>query len=403
MSDTANHSPRELSGRWPLGLLAVLSCVVLALSGCSPQQEKDQTEDIEKQAPRVVTETATSGRVTEKINTTGTIKPQREVVISSEGAGRVIVLAAALGTKVEAGALLARLDATVQDAQREQARAALRQARAALELAQSEFERSKTLHEQQALPDSLLEQARIGRDSSDASVAAAEAGLKLAEKAVSNCSLRAPFAGTVAEVHLELGALVAPGTPAFQLMSVGRLQVLAAVSSSVVGRIEEGMAVLLRVPSIGDRLFHGQVEHLGPSADPRTHTYPLEVLVDNADGALRPGMMAKVEIILEQRSEAVLVPRACIFEGARPSVFVVADGRAVARPVELGQSHGDQVEVLSGVAAGELIVSLGRQNLKDGDPVIPYEMPASTNGEPSNPPATAARTDAGGGGDAETD
>jgi membrane fusion protein (multidrug efflux system) len=382
--------------------LALLSAALLAAGGCDARPAEDEPATTEQEPARVVVETATSGHVTEQINTTGTIKPLREVIVAAEGSGLVIALPVSLGAAVARGAPLAWLDATVQEARLEQAHASLAQARAALELASGDFERASTLHGQHAVTDQVMQQRRIQRDSSEAAARAAEAGVTLAEKAVADCTLRAPFAGTVAEVKLELGALVAPGTPAFHLVSVERVRVLAALSGSDVGRVEEGMPVQLQVPTLGERIFEAHVEHIGPSGDPRTRTYPLEVVVENEDGALRPGMLAKVDVILAHRSDAVLLSRSCIIEGATAQAFVVKDGRAELRSLDLGESRGEQIEVRSGIAAGELVVSLGRQSLRDGDPVSIYDMPAARGAAPADPPATAARATAPSA-DAETD
>ncbi len=402
MTSSLTHEPRRRSV-W-LQCAALLSPLAAALLvvGCQPRAAAEAEQGAEADATRIVTETAVTGSVSDQVSTTGSVLPEREVVIAAEGSGRVIKLPVSLGSVVKKGALLAKLDSTVQRAQAKQAHANLRQAEAALELAASEFARAETLHGKQAVSDLVLEQRRIQHESSEAGVEAARAGVALANKAVADCSVRAPFAGTVAEVHLELGALVAPGTPSFRLVSIKQVRVLSGVSGSAVGKIQIGMPIDLRIPSLGDRAFRGVVGRIGPTADPRTRTYPLEANVENKDGALRPGMMAKVDVILAQRSEVVLVPRSCIIEDTPPHVFVVRDGRAEQRSVTLGQNQDELVEVLSGIEAGEVMVSLGRQRLSDGDLVSPYSMPDGDDGQPGSKPATTARAGTTTG-DAETD
>jgi membrane fusion protein (multidrug efflux system) len=369
--------------------LPVLALLLILLTACSSDDADDEDAAQDEGIP-VVVEAASTGPVTEKINTTGTVMAEHQALISAEVAGRVIELPVNLGSKVEKGTVLARLDPTVARAQQQQADANLAQARAGLHLAEVNLERIESLHGQAAVSEQSLDQARIELDSRTAGVEAAEAGLNLSQKALADCSVRAPFAGTVAQVQLELGTLVAPGTPAFQLVSVDHLFVLSAVSSSVIGYVVENLPVRLLVPSLQEEPFLGYVARLGPSADVRTRTYPVEINIDEDKGLLRPGMMTRVEIVLEQRESAVLVPRASVLGESENHVFVVSDGLAYARPVETGLSVGDQVEIRSGLDPGELVVSLGQQKLRDKALVRIYDMPKLPEAEPGSPAASTS-------------
>jgi len=367
--------------------LALLS--LLALSGCStdnvPERSDDKAEGI-----AVVVEEAVTGSVTEKVNTTGTVMAEHQSLISAEAGGRVVELPVALGSRVAQGDLLARLDPTVSRAQVQQARASLLQAKAGLELAEVQLERTQALHVQSAASDQMLDQARIERDSRAGGVKAAEAGLALSEKSLADCSLRAPFAGTVAKVDLELGALVGPGTPAFQLVSAEKLFVLSMLSSGLIGSIAIDMQVRLQAPSLPGRSFSGRVARLGPAADMRTRTYPVEIDLEDSEEVLRPGMMVQVEIVLEQRGSAILVGRSSVLDEPNSRVFVISDGVAHLRKVKTGLSVGDQIEVQSGLRAGELVVSLGHQQLIDGSSVHIYDMPELPGSTQDSPAASAA-------------
>jgi len=369
MTLTNWFSKRSL--RSPLPTLALL----LALPSACSSNHSENTDAGQDEGLTVVVEAAITGPVIEKINTTGTVMAEHQALISAEVAGRVIELPVDLGSQVERGTILARLDPTVARAQHQQAAASLAQAQAGLSLAEDHLERIQSLHSQAAASKQALDQARIDMDSRTAGVQAAEAGLNLSSKALADCSIRAPFAGTVAEVQLELGTLVAPGTPAFRLVSMDRLFVLSSVSSAVIGSVAEDMPVRLLAPSLQKANFSGHVARLGPAADVRTRTYPVEIRVNDGNGVLRPGMMTRVEIVLEQRENAILVPRASVLGERQRHVFVVRDGLAYKRPVETGLSVGDQVEVLAGLEPGELVVSLGQQKLNDPTRVRVYDMP----------------------------
>ena len=369
--------------------LPVLALLLALPAACSSDHAED--EDTAQDAGiAVVVEAARTGSVTEKINTTGTVMAEHQALISAEVAGRVIELPVDLGSKVEKGTLLARLDPTVASAQHRQAAANLAQARAGLHLAEAHLERTESLHGQSAASEQALDQARIELDSRVAGVEAAEAGLNLSQKALADCSMRAPFAGTVAQVQLELGVLVAPGTPAFQLVSVDHLFVLSAVSSSVIGDVAQNLTVRLLAPSLQEESFSGHVARLGPSADVRTRTYPVKIKIDESKGLLRPGMMTRVEIVLEQRESAVLVPRTSVLGETENHLFVVSDGLASKRAVTTGLTVGNQIEIRSGLEPGELVVSLGQQKLQDGARVRIYDMPKLPGAEPDSPAASAS-------------
>ena len=379
------HSPRPR--------LAVATLLLSLMAACS--DGPDDSKEPQPQNIAVVVRAATTGPVTAKINTTGTVMAEHQTTISAETGGRVLGLPVQLGSVVEKGGLLAHLDPTVAKAQVQQAAASLLQARARLDLAAANLARTEGLHRSSAASDQAMEQARMERDSRAAAVKAAEAGLQLANKSLGDCSLRAPFTGTVSKVQLELGALVAAGTPAFELVSADKLFVLSAVASGAIAYLSEGIPVLLRAPSLPDAVFSARIARLGPSADVTTRTYPIEISLNEDGSALRPGMMTRVEIILERRQDAVLIPRASVIGEAQSTIYVIDAGIAHQRQVEIGLTVGNLVEIRAGLRAGELVVSLGQQKLHDGAEVRIYDMPELPSAaQPAQAAAAAAHSNA---------
>ena len=162
------------------------------------------------------------------------------------------------------------------------------------------------------------------------------------------------------------------------------------MSSSVIGDVSENLPVRLLAPSLQEESFSGHVARLGPSADVRTRTYPVKIKIDESKGLLRPGMMTRVEIVLEQRESAVLVPRTSVLGETENHLFVVSDGLASKRAVTTGLTVGNQIEIRSGLEPGELVVSLGQQKLQDGARVRIYDMPKLPGAEPDSPAASAS-------------
>ncbi len=353
---------------------ALLLLALLALPGCPTASAPAAEEPIESPTISVSAATARDGRIVDPVTVTGVVGPRREVVVMAEGSGRVTQLPARLGDRVSSGDVLARLAADVPEARLDQALAQAAQAAAALELAVSDNERAHSLHVQGASTDRDLVASDISVRTARAQLQASDAAVKLARRGVADTTLRAPFDGSISSVSIELGAVIAPGTPAFGLVDLSEAVVSAGVSGREVSLVEPGQPVLVRVPSLGERAFEGTVGAVSPSSDPRTRTWGVEVRIPNDDRALRGGMVARVEIVVGERT-GVLVPDGAVVEGTDgPRAYVLVDGLAQVRDLSLGRSTDGLVEVRSGIEAGEQVAVLGSQRLSDGAPVSIYAL-----------------------------
>ncbi|MCO4773461.1 MAG: efflux RND transporter periplasmic adaptor subunit [Deltaproteobacteria bacterium] len=353
-------------------LLLLLSALLV---GCPSASDEDAVDDAPESAVYSVSiSEASTERVVDPVIVTGVVGPTREVRVLSEAAGRVTKLQGRLGQTVSKATPLAQLDSTVARAQLDQAAAAAEQAAANLDLAEAEYARVSTLHAQGATTDRDHDASKIQVRSATAQRQAAHASVSLAERGLADTTLRAPFGGELSAVHIELGAVIAPGTPAFDLVDLSEAVVRAGISGREVPLVSEGQSVLVRVPSLGERTFEGTVQAVAPSSDPRSRTWPVEVVIPNADRALRGGMVARVEIVVGER-DGVQVPDGAVVEGkAGPRIFVIADGAAQERQVTLGRAADGKVEVRAGVESGEVVAVLGSQRLSDGAKVTVYEM-----------------------------
>lgn len=351
--------------------------VLLLFAACAPPVETtDTSAPVERVIPVAVQE-AVGGTVDEPVEITGSVGAARQVVVASEAAGRVLSVTAALGDRVDEGAILARVDATVAKAQVAQARAQLASAQAMEALARSGFEQAEMLLADGAVTPSSHRDAQLNFQAATAQAEAADAALSMARRALANTTLRAPFAGTIAGAHLEVGALIGAGTPAFQLVEVRRVVVSGGVAAADIGRVHAGQLARVDRTGAGPTIL-GEVRGVGPSADPRTRSWPVEIELPNPDGALRPGMVARVAILVGSRDDAVLIPEDAVVDADPPVVFVIEGEVAHQRPVVLGRSVSDGVvEARSGVAVGDRVVTYGRQHLSEGARVSIAELPAA--------------------------
>lgn len=348
--------------------------LLLLVVACQPPSETGPDSAPDERVLPVATEAARSGTVADPVRSTGTVAPSRQVTVSSEGSGRVLSVLVGLGDPVRRGDTLARLDSTVQEAQLEQAAANLRGAEARHSLSQSNFERAQGLLEQGATSTSLHFQSEVDLSAAVAGVDGARAAVTLAERAVNDCHIRAPWAGTVASVALNEGALIGPGTPSFRLVDLDPVRIDVGVPAREIGLISPGQPVRVDVPSQAGLIREGIVARVGPEADPRSRTFPVEIELPNPEGDLRPGMVARAAVVVGEREGVTMVPEGAVLAGNPALVYVIADGRASRREVALGRGQDGFIEVTGDVKPNDLVATLGRQHLSDGAKVTVYEL-----------------------------
>ncbi len=299
-----------------------------------------------------------------------------------------------LGDRVRAGETLYE----VESVELGDARSEYRRALAEQRVARSAAEREADLFARGICPESDLLEARARREQSDAAVEAARSrlgrlGLTTAEIGTAGADapngpggrgpgaddgllpVRAPFAGTVLERELGLGARVEPGDRALLLADTSVVWVETAIGERELGAVTERQArgsvpAVVTVSAFPARTFPGTLDRLGGTIDRATRMIRARVVVDNRDGALRAGMFARVRLQLDGETTAIVVPEEAVLEDeGRPFLFVRATtpGDAdyfVRRPVRPGRSADGRVEILAGLEEGQTIVTKGAFLLK---------------------------------------
>jgi membrane fusion protein (multidrug efflux system) len=202
-----------------------------------------------------------------------------------------------------------------------------------------------------------------------AGVAQAEAAVSLAQANLDQTTVVAPFDGVVGTKSLTAGAFATPSTPILTLSSTG-VEVHVTVEEAQLAQVHPGLDVQLTVPAYPGENFPAQVVTVAPSGDPRAHTFDAKIVPTNQDPRLLPGMYASVQIIAEQKPDAILVPReAVVQQGTSSIVFVNNNGKAQQRQVQTGLSDNTNIEIVSGLAPGEQVVTVGQNSLHDGTPI----------------------------------
>lgn len=333
--------------------------------------------------PGLVEQTATNSRA-------GTVKARRRARLSPELGGRVVAIPHRAGDRVAAGDVLLELDATLERGEvalRERDRAARHaegeRACLAAERARRELERNRDLEREGLVPADVLDRLDSAAREADAACRAARAGeqgaaagLRVAEETRDKRVLRAPFAGVVADVSIEVGEWTTPSPPALPVPPVLDLIDPTSIYLSLpmdevdAGRLRAGLPARATVDSHPGQSFAARVLRVAPfvlDVEAQNRTVEIEVELEDRTLAeqLLPGTSADVEVVLEARSAAVRVPAGAVLAGDR--VLAVEDGRLVERPIRVGLRNWDFVEVESGLAAGARVVTaLDRPEIRAG-------------------------------------
>lgn len=313
----------------------------------------------------VAAETATPDFIT----ATGAVAPISRVSPGTKIMGRVDKVLVGEGDRVRAGQTLAILDSRDLQAVASQAEAGVRMAEANLENARAMHRRMVTLHERGSATDKNLEDAATGLHLAEAGVDQANANLAAARVMVGYAEIKSPVAGFVTEKRTEAGDMAAPGAPLFTVEDVSEVKIVAAAPEAGVVGLRAGQPAKVHVDVL-DEDFDATVHRVVTAGDPMSRTFQVELLLPNPDGRLKSGMFARVRFEHGAR-RALLAPKsALVSRGELRGLFVVGpDGVARLRWVRLGREQDQQVEVISGLAAGERFVPAPPPSLADGAPV----------------------------------
>jgi HlyD family secretion protein len=372
----------------------------------------------DRSSVKTSTAVATRGNLVLTVNSTGIVEPILTVDLKSKASGEIIELPIEEGDAVSKGNLIAKLDATTTRYAYEQALADLEVARKSLSLAIKEAERADELYRQGLISELEHENAVLSRERANSELVKANASLEDAKERLSDTVIKSPINGIVLQKYVEQGQIIASGISAVSggtiiatVADLSRAYVTTAVDEIDIGSIEPGQKATIIAESYPDREFAGEVLRIHPQAriEQNVTTFDVTIEVDNSERLLMAGMNASVEIIAGFVENALLIPREAltdmrtiarmIGEGAgsgppggmrrRPEggeggmrgggqhddskksnpvkmAIVVNNGVEEPRPIELGLSNFEQVEILSGLSEGDTVLTtMTSKALKD--------------------------------------
>jgi membrane fusion protein (multidrug efflux system) len=289
------------------------------------------------------------------IETNGTLEAENEVDIVGRASGPIVELNAEEGMKVRRGQVLARLED-------DELRAQLEVSRVALQEAQLAYDRASELRDRQLVSTEEYDQALTRLET-------AQAQLEGNQIQLGYTVIAAPFDGLIVTRYVDFAQQVAVNLPLFRISDFDPLLCPIQVAERELPLLELGQEAYLEVEAWPAERFQARVLRISPVVDAATGTIKVTLEVD-AVGKLRPGMFARAFLRTASHSDALVIPRTSLsLESIGDTVYVAADGAAQRREVSLGFREGDSVEILDGLAEGELVVTVGQDGLSDGTPV----------------------------------
>ena len=356
----------------------------LALPACEPSDTEPQATLRTVDVARVEV-----ADVVDRIEASGELMAVDEALIAAEVEGRVTELLRDEGDTVAEGEVILRIDPERRELENATAKAGLAEARAAQREASRDQKRVEQLHDRGAASDAQLDAAKTALEQAVSRVRASSARLGVAERALRDAEVKAPFSGLVARKHVSRGEFVRPGVPLVELVAIDPVEVEFRLAERDSERVRKGQDVDVRVAPMPDEVFRARVTMVAPTIDPATRTLRVKAELASAGGRLRPGLFARVDLGVAQRSGVILVPETAVLQRASgPIVYVVGDEDRVARrSVETGTHRGSRVEVAVGLAPGERVVVRGNARLVDGSVVRvrTAKTPAVAQGEAQAP------------------
>ncbi len=304
--------------------------------------------------------------INEEVEALGTLAADESIVIAPEIAGRVVALGFREGERVKAGQELVKLDTAILDAE-------LKQAMADLGLARDTNDRLKGLV-------SRGSGTQVALDESTAKLASSEARVQLAKAKLAQSTILAPFNGVVGLRSVGIGDYVSVGKQLITLTNIDPIKIDFRVPEIFLARVKVGQPVQVRVDAAPDRTFAGQIFAIDPVVDVNGRAIRLRATVPNADLSLKPGLFARLSIIVDQRENAVVVPEmAVVPDGIGKMIYVAENGKARRVPIELGKRLPGKVEVIGGLKPGMQIVTAGQMRLRDGATIAVKEAIVRTS------------------------
>lgn len=348
-----------------LSALLTLTLLITVATGCASENETEITT----QAVNVKVETATSSKSVTTQTFPGVVESDNQANLSTIVMGTVTDVPVEVGEKVNKGEILIRIKDDQILAQKSQLEANMVQAKANLENTEKNYNRIRNLYAEESATSKELDDISTMYEIAKANMDALNARMNEVNEMLAYTTIRAPFDGIVARKFVAEGDMAAPGHPLVAVADPGQIKITANVPEQWVGMVTEGDEVTVSIESAGVYNAAATLTAVSEAGDPMSRQYAVEAKLTDADfsSKLKTGMFANIGMNLGSEEALLISQTALVKRGQLTGVYTMSDdNKAILRWVRLGQRSGDQVEVLSGLTAGEAYVTEANENLRQG-------------------------------------
>ncbi|MFO7907125.1 MAG: efflux RND transporter periplasmic adaptor subunit [Pirellulaceae bacterium] len=373
-------------GRAMIMVLAAAFLAAALVVGCEGQQEgapaggsnspAGQGNTVPVEVVEVKAET-----FTETARAVGTLRALATVEVRPEVTGILKEIHFEEGERVSEDSLLFSIDDRKLIRELRERQEALNAAKAQVENAHKEFERTERLIETRAVSQAEKDRTQAALKTAQAEVGQAEAAIELIEERLKDTKIRAPFSGVTTECMVDCGDYVTTGDRLVTLHTLSPIEMSAKIPERYMGRVRSGQHAAVLVDAYPDRRFSGPVSFISPEVDERTRNFLVKITLDNEEGLLKPGGFATAVLTLRTLENRPAVPEEALVATTEGyMVYVVEDGVARKRSVEVGLRDAGWAEAREGVQAGETVVRRGHLRLSDGDKVSMADAKSAASG-----------------------
>jgi RND family efflux transporter MFP subunit len=352
---------------------------ILFGSGCNKSDSSDS--QAEEKIPVEVT-TVKLGDVVQSLSYNGDINAEYEVKVFSKIPDRIEKFFVDESDVVKKGAPIAKILATTIEQGVRQAEAILIAAQAQEANLRVEYERALRLSKENAMSQQQFDAIKTQYESVQAQVEQAQAALASAKSQLNDALVTAPITGIVGKRYYDAGDMANPADPLVTIVQMDRVKIEFDATEMDLGRLSVGQQAAITVKAYPDQPFTGKVDKISPVLDPTTRMAEVEVIVDNTDRKLKPGMYAQVEVTTGVIENVIVVPRYAAIENTTMEsvngedqvvknyyVFVVDSNSAIQKKLDVSYVNHKSLAVKSGIQVGDQLVTEGQNNLRDGMPV----------------------------------
>lgn len=363
--------------------LLTLMILSLLLFSCGKKAEEANSE--EEQVFTVKVENPVIGSIEKTVKYLGNIEANNEVMIYSLIPQKITSIKSDVNDIVKKEQVLATVKNVEVKQGLLQAEAGLSSAKAQLENMKTEWERTQRLYDERAISKSQYDGVKAQTEAAEAGVKQAEAAVMSTREQFDNSFIKSPIAGMISQRNYDIGDQTNPQLPAYVVVDMEKVKIKVDLVEQELHTVKEGAKAYIEVKGFENKKFIGKVDKVHPTIDPMTRTVKAEIVIDNPNLELRPGMYAKVNIVTENAENTLLLPNHSIIEktfrkwlGGEVSnaeieiskyCYIVRNGKTVKIDLKTGIIDAKNSQILEGLTTSDEVIVIGQHNISEGQEV----------------------------------